>query len=275
VPAASLTTRTVALGPLVAAATFGLAVAIGIVGPGALEAGATAATKVPTRTYYDGSATVGALFGSATATSHFCTASVVDSSAGDVILTAAHCLRGTGAGLVFVPEYRDGKEPLGAWTVTAAYGAPAWIRSGDTDDDFAFLTVAPRTIHGHLTQIQSVTGGHELGFAPAPGKKVTVPAYAAGSDDRPFYCGATVYYDGAFPAFKCHSYPGGTSGAPWLLDTPVGETVSGVIGGLHQGGCTVLTSYTSPFGSDAWSAYDRAEKGTDPDTFPPAGSDGC
>jgi len=55
-----------------------------------------------------GTAAVGALFtmsGSQLRT-HFCTASVVDSPAGDVIVTAAHCVKGysdtSPAGLAFV-----------------------------------------------------------------------------------------------------------------------------------------------------------------------------
>jgi hypothetical protein len=120
-----------------------------------------------------------------------------------------------------------------------------------------------------------VTGGHALGNAPASGHQVWVPAYAAGADDRPFTCHATVYYRRGYPAFDCDSYPNGTSGSAWLLDTHAGRIVVGVIGGWHQGGCTVVTSFTSPFGPQVRSAYRRAVRDEDPDTFPPPGASGC
>ena len=231
--------------------------------------------RIPTATYDDGTPEVGALFASATAKDHFCTASVVDSPAGDLLVTAAHCIRGTGEGLAFVPEYHDGKRPFGTWTVTAAYGAGTWIDGQSPQADVAFLVVATRIRNGRTTEIQSVTGGHALGTTPAAGTTVTVPAYAAGTDDRPFTCNAGVFDDGAYPGFECHSYPGGTSGAPWLRETSAGRTISGVIGGLHQGGCTVVTSYTSQFGAGVAATYQRAVEDQDPNTFPAAGSDGC
>ena len=56
---------------------------------------------------------VGALFVRAGSTDHFCTASVVDSPAKDLLITAAHCINGgDGDGytqdIVFIPDYRDG-----------------------------------------------------------------------------------------------------------------------------------------------------------------------
>jgi hypothetical protein len=239
---------------------------------------ATAATVrpgTPTAVDYDGTPSVGAVFDSAATPRHTFTASVIDSPAGDLLITAAHAVRGSGAGYVFVPEYHDGKEPYGAWRITAAFGSPSWIRGNSQLADVAFLQVAPRVRDGRLQQIQAVTGGNELGVAPGHGKTVSVPAYASGSDDQPFKCSAAVYYRGSYPAFDCHSYPGGTSGSPWLLATPHGPVVVGVIGGLHQGGCTVVTSYTSPFGADVRATYERAAHHQDPDTFPGPGSDGC
>src|ERR1700684_117423 len=51
--------------------------------------------------------------------SHFCTASVVDSPAGDMLVTAAHCLTGYSltapAGIAFVPGYSQGATPYGIW----------------------------------------------------------------------------------------------------------------------------------------------------------------
>jgi hypothetical protein len=49
----------------------------------------------------------------------------------------------------------------------------------------------------------------------------------------------------------------------------------GLIGGLHQGGCSPVTSYSSPLGAPARRAYLRAAAGARGDIVPPAGPDGC
>jgi V8-like Glu-specific endopeptidase len=246
---------------------------LGIVAaPGALGAATGEPPGTPTATPFKGTPTVGPLFASATSTHHFCTASVVHSPRGDVLLTAAHCINGTGAGLVFAPGFHHGVSPYGRWTVTAAYVAPGWLTAQDPRRDFAFLLVAPKRLHGHRRQIEQVTGANHLGFAPHAGQRVTVPAYPAGTNNEPITCTAPVYFEGIYPAFNCNPYPGGTSGSPWLAH---GRRVVGLIGGLHQGGCFTWTSYSPPFGRAIHRAYERAVRRATPDVVPPAGSDGC
>jgi hypothetical protein len=128
---------------------------------------------------------------------------------------------------------------------------------------------------GRSREIQSVTGGNQLGSAPPPHQEVTVPAYAAGHDDAPITCTARVSYDGIYPAFECNPYLDGTSGAPWLLRSGHRWDVVGVIGGLHQGGCYPWTSYSAPFGSAATRTYDGAIGGDRTVVLPPPEGDGC
>src|SRR5688500_17661604 len=53
---------------------------------------------------------------------HYCTASVVHSEGRDLIVTAAHCLTGSGSGgIEFVPGYREVKAPYGDWAVARTY----------------------------------------------------------------------------------------------------------------------------------------------------------
>jgi V8-like Glu-specific endopeptidase len=238
-------------------------------------AGLTEPAGTPTAHHFAGMSTVGALFHSSTATKHTCTASVIDSPGGDVILTAAHCIRGTGVGGVFVPGYDDGKEPYGAWTVTGSHGAPAWLSGVSATRDFAFLTLGAKTIDGKTTNIQSVTGGLQLGDSATAGEHVTVPAYASGADDQPLTCTTGVYMDDGYPAFNCNPYPAGTSGAPWLFATRHGNVVIGIIGGLHAGGCYTYTSYSSAFSVATWNTYVRASMATPSASFPAPGGDGC
>jgi V8-like Glu-specific endopeptidase len=251
----------------------------GILAIGALTIAGVASAKPPAGTQksrpFSGTPTVGALFDSATSGKHFCTASVVASPKGNVLMTAAHCIQGNAKGLSFAPGFHDGTAPLGRWTVTGAYFDPAWISEQSPSRDFAFLTVAPRKIGGVQTEIQSLTGANVLSTKPSSGESVTVPAYPDGQPKVPITCTAKVYFEGIFPAFNCNPYIGGTSGSPWLSATPEGIMVVGLIAGLHQGGCFTYTSYSPPLGGDARAVYQRAISGAKPEVGPDPGSDGC
>ena len=253
-----------------------LVVMVVILAVGAIAAADTVGAPSGTaRAYrFAGMPTVGALFVSVSSASHFCTASVVRSLRGDVLVTAAHCIRGTAAGYVFVPGYHDGIAPYGRWTVTGAYLDRAWLERQDPRRDFVFLTVAPRMVDGREEQIQEVTGANQLDLRVLPGERVTVPAYPDG-DVEPITCTAPLYATGPYGSFDCTRYAPGTSGSPLLIRMPRGTLVAGVIGGLHQGGCYPFTSYSSPLGQPAWRAYVAAAAGGGADDAPAAGGDGC
>ena len=114
---------------------------------------------------FAGTPAVGALFtmNDGRLGTHFCTASVVHSPEGNLILTAAHCLAGysgaSPATIAFVPGYVDGATPEGIWLVTHIFVDPGWAATQDPDDDFAFLTVAQP---GSDTPIEHVTGAERL-----------------------------------------------------------------------------------------------------------------
>jgi V8-like Glu-specific endopeptidase len=227
--------------------------------------------------------TVGALFfpsllglGPALGLPHDCTASVVHSPRHDLAITAAHCVAGTGIGYEFAPGYVDGRLPYGLWTVTAVYVNRAWTTAQDPQHDYAFLRLAPHRVGGRVVHIEDLTGANVLGAAPAPGTLVTVDAYAAGSNDKPLACTVPAYEHDGYPAFDCDGFVGGTSGGPWLALTASGSAaVVGVIGGLHQGGCTASTSYSSGFGADVMRDWQRAASGAAPDLVVPSFGSGC
>lgn len=234
------------------------------------------AAPSPTAQHFAGVRTVGPLFvPGAYPGFHSCTASVVRTTGGNVIMTAAHCVTGTGAGYSFAPGYDKGTTPYGVWSVTAAYGAPAWIARQDPQRDWAFLTVARQQVDGRSRSLQSITGAHRLGRSAAAGDRVKVIGYGVGRDDEALRCTIDVYVHDSYPAFDCDGYVGGTSGSPWLRRTQRGVVVSGDIGGLHQGGCTPATSYSPRLGKPAHRALGRAEAGGAGDVFPAPGSDGC
>ena len=250
-------------------------IALTLLASGAAAA-APAASSARGAQHFAGVPTVGALFvPGAYPMLHTCTASVIRTKAGDVIMTAAHCVTGSGIGYKFAPGWRNGNAPYGVWDVTAAYGAPGWVDKQNPHRDYAFLTVADRTINGKSRTLQSVTGAHPLGRTATTGDTVTVIGYGLGSKDEALRCTTHVYLHNGWPAFDCDGFVSGTSGSPWLRKTDRGLVVSGDIGGLHQGGCTPQTSYSPPLGRPAHRALHRAAAAGSGDVFPAPGSDGC
>jgi hypothetical protein len=257
--------------PLTRLATLAVCVAVAL----ALAASSAAlASGIPTATRFDGIPTAGALF-HGLANPHFCTASVVDSPRRSLILTAAHCVRGRGTDIQFVPMYHDGLKPFGVWTASATYVDARWISGQDPRFDYAFLTLAPIVWHGKLANVQDVVGANKLVVDRGFGLQVRVIGYPRGINDKPITCNNRTYDHLGYPGFDCHGYVGGTSGGPFLIQDAGRYDVNGVIGGLHQGGCLESISYTSYFDASTQRLYDLASSGAPGSVLPAPGGAGC
>jgi V8-like Glu-specific endopeptidase len=213
---------------------------------------------------FAGQPAVGALFTSSAGRlgQHFCTASVVDSPAGDLVLTAAHCVTGTPGTIDFVPGYNQGSTPYGVWTVTKVYVDQAWSSESSQDDDFAFLRVSHP---GSSTPIEDETGAEKLVTGtPASHQQVQVIGYPDGAN-QPVTCQNRLREPMRDQLeFDCGGYTNGTSGGPFLsqVDPSTGQgRVIGVIGGYEQGGNTPQVSYSAVLGSNAATLYQRAVAG--------------
>ncbi|MEU8515841.1 serine protease [Kitasatospora sp. NPDC048722] len=199
------------------------------------------------------SSTVGALFsGSVAAGNHFCTASVVHSATGNLLLTAAHCLTSTD-GVVFVPGYRNGTAPYGTWQVTAIHTTAGWSQKGDVDEDFAILETAP----SNGRKVEDVVGANRLGTDESFGATVRLYGYPADSESPSVCTNATDKQSTYQRVIDCPSYPAGTSGGPWI-NTATGDVV-GAIGGYQQGGDTDDVSYSAYFDHTIATLYSQAE----------------
>jgi V8-like Glu-specific endopeptidase len=211
--------------------------------------------------FYNGTPAVGALFtiNGGHLGSHFCTASVVNSSVKDLVITAAHCLHGQQPGQVaFVPGYHRHREPYGAWTVTQVFVDAAWASSANPNDDVAFLVVSQP---GNSTPVQELTGGENLATGWKAAQLVRVIGYPDGRQ-RPVTCTArTRPFGPRQMEFDCGGYTDGTSGGPFLANvhraTGLGAVI-GVIGGHEQGGDTPSVSYSARFGQAVRDLYDKA-----------------
>jgi Trypsin-like peptidase domain len=250
---------------LVLLAAGGLSAALA--GPAALAAAATQSPGSGTTVHFPGLAQVGALFDAADYTgadaAHFCTGTVIDSPAGDLVLTAAHCVAGASQGtytpgqITFAPGYDEGPNARlgGVWSVQSIHLAPGYAADGDEEDDYALLVIAPK----HGVDIQRMTGGLRLATARLP-EQVAVEGYndleydAAGNE--PVICATQAFEetDDGLPwaRFDCPNYQDGTSGGPWIA---AGGKVVGVIGGYEQGGDSPDWSYSALFDADTLAFY--------------------
>ena len=225
---------------------------------------AQSAAASPTGQSFNGVAAVGALFTETDGQlgTHFCTASVVNSTAGDLAVTAAHCVYGQTATMVFVPGYANGQTPYGVWQVTKVYTDSAWDSSQNPNDDVAFLTLADAS---DGVPIENVTGAETLDTGAQAGELVQVIGYPDGAA-QPVWCAATAKgFSATQLEFDCAGYPDGTSGGPFLADvnaTTGQGTVIGVIGGYQQGGDTPEVSYAASFGSAVAVLYAEAQAGS-------------
>jgi hypothetical protein len=210
---------------------------------------------------------IGALFLGA-GDMHTCTAAVLDSTAGDLILTAAHCVA-TNVDTTFVAAFKDTADPARVWKVDAIYLDPRWVKNRDPLADFAILRVVR---DGGGSVEADAGGGFALGPAPKPGTVVSVIGYELGVGGGPVGCdAATELTPEGFPSLLCVGLVGGTSGAPWT----VGPAVIGLVGGLNGGGCDENATYSPPFDGSVVALLTRAEAGGPADPAPADFTDDC
>ena len=205
-----------------------------------------------------GSVAVGALFvhvGFMTVHHPFCTATVVPSRKGNLLITAAHCL-GTVpvADIRFAPFYHNGVAPFGEYAAASQTFLPAWNHDGDANSDVAFLTVAGN--------VQRRTGAEQLGYSSPTPSRVTVDGYSAANGETVCTVApTTIRVRGKQQMrFACPGFLAGSSGGPFLvrINHQSGHgTIVGVLGGFHNGGDSNSVSYSTPFGKAIHYLYAR------------------
>lgn len=199
---------------------------------------------------------------------HTCSAVVLNSLVGDLIMTAAHCLA-DGIDATFVAGFNDAASDGDVWHVDAVYLDPRWIATQDPRADFAIARVSRAA--GDSVQTR-VGGGLGLGVAPKPGAVVTVTGYGLGVGGGPVSCTAPIADETqGFPSLPCGGLADGLSGAPWVD----GTTVTGIVGGLQGGGCDESVSYSPPFDNTVVALLTRAEAGGPADQAPTVFADDC
>jgi hypothetical protein len=270
VAAADITTTSTQGTTGTAASTSGLhvtaAVATDVVATHAVAASVTS-SSIAHSYHFGGAPATGVIFyaSSHNAATHYCTASVVNSPKGNLIVMAAHC--NPGSWMAYVPMYQHGaaKQPYGIWAVTKVFkDAHYGSTGGGTDYDYAFAQVAP---NAQGKQIQAVTGGYVLANTSSYNLYVTAlgyPKLAADPADQAIRCSPN-YRTSRLPGFRqmvlyCTGFYGGTSGGPWItyFNGRTGYLV-GLTGGYEQGGPNSWISYSPIFDSRIFSLFSYAQ----------------
>jgi V8-like Glu-specific endopeptidase len=216
---------------------------------------------VPNPVEFNGVPTVGALFFTTGGKAHFCTASAVTGAAGDLALTAAHCVYSGGyvTNVAYAPEWHSGDSPYGLWPIRMIVVAQGWITAQNQDLDFAFLILTRQD----TSSIVSVTGGLRPGFSAGYKHAIHVIGYND-TGSKPIVCGTTsAEFTATQLEFYCNDYWDGTSGGPWILDyngTTGAGIVFGDIGGYEQGGDYPWESYSPYYAASTESLYQAAER---------------
>lgn len=199
---------------------------------------------------------------------HTCTGSVLHSTTGDLILTAAHCMA-DGIDASFVPAFAESAGPQDFWHIDAVYLDPRWLTAQSPLADFAVARVSRQD--GSSVEA-AVGGGLAIGSSPPVGTDVVVTGYPLGVGGAPVGCAADMAaLDRGYPSIRCAGLVDGTSGAPWLS----ASTVVGITGGLDGGGCEENVSYAPPFDGAIKQLIARAEAGGPGDDAPSAFEDDC
>ena len=230
---------------------------------GFLRGGRDLVSAFPNGQNFAGTPAVGALFtvSEGRLGAHFCTATVINSPNGDLVITAAHCVSGTSAAFAFVPGYDAGAAPYGVWTVTRVYVDASWNSSSDPNDDVAFLQVSQP---GSTVPIQEVTGAEQLKIGMPAQQLVEVIGYPDSSNKAIACRNWTSEPMQDQLEFNCGGYTDGTSGGPFLAGVnPLNGRgmVIGVIGGYEQGGFEPEVSYSAMFGANVMALYKVAVAG--------------
>ena len=201
-----------------------------------------------------------------------CSASSVQAPAGDVVVTAGHCLTENGVAstnVVFVPGLKGASKPYGTWSVTRTFTTTQW-RDGNQNTaaalnyDVGFAVVADR---GGKSLAADV-GSFGIAFTPDldPVTVFGYPGRGATADGTTLqFCAGDRFTDttgGNDPttdrATRC-AMAGGSSGGPWLtgFDPATGAgTVTSVVSFSYDRAPDVL--YGPLFGDVVQAVYREA-----------------
>ncbi|MGW3140970.1 trypsin-like serine peptidase [Streptomyces sp. NPDC001139] len=154
-----------------------------------------------------------------------CSATVVSTEAKNVVVTAAHCIRDSGANgawhtnWVFDPGYNNGPSTDGTWNASYYTVTPSWVSQLSTGVDAGFVELHK---NNSGAKIQEITGGQGILWNGPTAIDVDVfgyPAAAPFDGKTLMHCANTTSslsdQYGTYEYVDC-DMTAGSSGGPWL-----------------------------------------------------------
>ncbi|TQN32519.1 trypsin-like peptidase [Haloactinospora alba] len=154
---------------------------------------------------------------------YMCSASALNSSSKQMVVTAGHCVHGGENGTwmenwTYVPRYREGDRPHGTFYAKQLRTFNGWINDSNLQWDVAMVTTWPQD----GDKLVNVTGGHGLSWNYDRSQDVTVLGYPVNKENGEiqWWCQGTTQRvnpaDGRLE-LQC-GFGGGASGGPWLRE---------------------------------------------------------
>lgn len=205
-----------------------------------------------------------------------CSASVVPSRRGNVILTAAHCVIDPETGTVategklnFAPGYHNGIAPDGIWEASSYEATKSWsewarkkVTPPNEGEDLAFLLLRSNQ---EGEDVQDVAGSLGIAFDQACTQTYTQYGYPAESpyDGQILYSHISPYAGTDLnpaiaprPIKIASDFTRGSSGGPWTIGASTAPTALSVTAYGYENQPGYL--YGPYFGEAARKAYERA-----------------
>ncbi|NUR59202.1 MAG: trypsin-like serine protease [Catenulispora sp.] len=205
------------------------------------------------------------------ASSRFCSGSVIYSPHGDLVVTAAHCMHSyvSDPGKVwFYPDYADNKPSAGRYGMWQAKKIiiPSGYHYSDKNSPFDYAFVVLKPYNGGTVAQRTGWLNPQINpsFNTAAHKHVTVAGYNyADRGGNLDWCRSTTaktdpYRDGAIGKrytsvmANCGKLGDGTSGGPFITTGTYNQV--GLMGGRERGGVVGVTNY-SPYFDHTFAAY--------------------
>jgi hypothetical protein len=177
----------------------------------------------------------GKVFFSMSGSNWVCSGTATNSSNGDVVTTAGHCVNeGPGAfatNFAFVPAYNNGAAPYGTWTARELVTTTQWQTAGDFNFDVGFAVMNDNAAGQDLTQ---AVGGYGIAFNQVRNSTTTYKAYGYPAAQKfngqtLWSCTGTVVqdtYGGSTDQGLACNMTGGSSGGGWIANGSLNSVTS-------------------------------------------------
>ena len=174
----------------------------------------------------------GKVFFSIGRSNYVCSGTATNSSNGDVVTTAGHCVSDGGTfvtNFAFVPAYDNGAAPYGTWTAQTLFTTDQWRTAEDFDYDAAFAVMNENASGQSLT---NVVGSYPIAFNPPRGQTMKAYGYPAAkpfNGQKLYSCTGTVVqdtYGGSQDQGLACNMTGGSSGGGWIQNGSLSSVTS-------------------------------------------------